>query len=159
MSEMLPSNFFILFIYYFIHFDIRAHLLAFENPNANGRYIVVNESLFFIDILRILQRSFPSMKFPNRELPNFVMYLASFFDKRINSSILKGLGKRYHLSNAKIKKDLGIEFTPIEQAVKDTATCFYNIGLAKYVYNLYFLFTFFLSFFSQVKRRVVSLLH
>ena len=61
----------------------RAHILAFENPNAKGRYIVASEGLWFVDIARILQNGFPQIKFPVFELPNVITLIGGLFDPRI----------------------------------------------------------------------------
>ena len=69
--------------------------MAFENPNANGRYIVSNKGLWFVDISKILQKHFPLIKFPQFELFNFITLIAALFDPRITTyQLWMTLGKK-----------------------------------------------------------------
>ncbi|XP_011091898.1 tetraketide alpha-pyrone reductase 1 [Sesamum indicum] len=54
----------------FLHVDVRdvadAHILAFENPSANGRYCVVAKALYAFEALDILRHLYPMLNLPMR---------------------------------------------------------------------------------------------
>lgn len=43
-----------------------AHILAFENPSANGRYLMVERVAHYSDILKILRDLYPTMQLPEK---------------------------------------------------------------------------------------------
>lgn len=75
----------------------RAHILAFENPEASGRYILVDISMSPGEVQQKLHRLYPTLAPP--------------INGEINSA--------FQVSKAKAKS-LGIDFIPFEVSVKDT---------------------------------------
>lgn len=62
------------------------HRLTFEAPEANGqRFIAANGFLWFRQIAEIINAEFPDHQVPQREMPNWLTYLASFVVKEIGS--------------------------------------------------------------------------
>lgn len=43
-----------------------AHILAFENPSANGRYCMVETVAHFSEILTILRQLYPNFQLPEK---------------------------------------------------------------------------------------------
>ncbi|CAI9106304.1 OLC1v1005436C5 [Oldenlandia corymbosa var. corymbosa] len=78
-----------------------AHILAFENPSANGRYCVVESVVHNSKIVQLLRELYPSMKLPEKCADD------------------KPFPPKYQVSQEKAKS-IGIEFTPFEQSIKDT---------------------------------------
>ncbi|KAL3529911.1 hypothetical protein ACH5RR_009233 [Cinchona calisaya] len=78
-----------------------AHILAFENPLASGRYCLVEKVAHFSEIVKILHKLYPSMKLPEKCADD------------------KPFVPEYQVSKEKAKT-LGLEFTPIEQSIKET---------------------------------------
>ncbi|KAI5673668.1 hypothetical protein M9H77_14032 [Catharanthus roseus] len=78
-----------------------AHILAFENPSANGRYCLVESVKHYSEIVKLLRELYPGLKLPGKCADDepFVPV--------------------YHVSKEKAKS-LGLEFTPLEQSIKDT---------------------------------------
>ncbi|XP_073028200.1 phenylacetaldehyde reductase-like isoform X2 [Primulina eburnea] len=74
----------------------QAHVVAFENPSASGRYILIERTLNHSETLEILQKLYPSLDLPkiSAEDPTF------------------------QVCNKKAQ-DLGIVFTPSEVSLKD----------------------------------------
>ncbi|XP_075476270.1 phenylacetaldehyde reductase-like isoform X2 [Primulina tabacum] len=74
----------------------QAHVVAFENPSASGRYILIERTLNHSETLEILQKLYPSLDLPKitAEDPTFQV---------CNKKAL----------------DLGIVFTPSEVSLKD----------------------------------------
>ncbi|CAI9781282.1 unnamed protein product [Fraxinus pennsylvanica] len=78
-----------------------AHVLAFENPSANGRYCIVEKVAHYSDIVKILSELYPDLQLPKKcadEKPFIAMYNVS----------------------KERAKSLGLEFTPLEESIKDT---------------------------------------
>ncbi|KAL7605098.1 hypothetical protein Lser_V15G15619 [Lactuca serriola] len=79
-----------------------AHILAFENPEANGRYCVVGVVTRSSEIMKILNKHYPVLGHSERY-------------KEGNG----GEPVPYTVSRAKAEI-LGVEFTPLEVSIKDT---------------------------------------
>ncbi|XP_015160001.1 cinnamoyl-CoA reductase 1-like isoform X1 [Solanum tuberosum] len=84
-----------------------AHILAFENPSANGRYLMVESVAHFSEIVKILRELYPTMKLPEK--------LSRCADD-------KPFTPMYQVNVERTKK-LGIEFIPLAESVKETAEC------------------------------------
>ncbi|GFP87032.1 cinnamoyl-coa reductase 1 [Phtheirospermum japonicum] len=85
---------------------VNAHILAFENPSANGRYLMVERTAHFSELTRIL-----------REL--------CADDQPYQPT--------YQVSKERAKS-LGVNFTPLEQSVKETAESLKEKGFLKPTY-------------------------
>ncbi|XP_027106920.1 phenylacetaldehyde reductase [Coffea arabica] len=79
-----------------------AHILAYENPSASGRYCLVERAAHISQVIKILQELYPTHQFP---------------DKLSHDSIL--INPDYSVSNEKAKA-LGVQFIPLEESLKDT---------------------------------------
>ncbi|KAK4492367.1 hypothetical protein RD792_003172 [Penstemon davidsonii] len=78
----------------------KAHILAFENPSASGRYVMVERVAHYSEIVEILRKLYPTLKLPEK------------CDSEPPLPI-------YQVSKDKIRS-LGIELTPLEVSVKET---------------------------------------
>ncbi|GER46022.1 NAD(P)-binding Rossmann-fold superfamily protein [Striga asiatica] len=78
-----------------------AHILAFENPSANGRYCLVETVAHMSEIVNILRGLYPSLKLPQKCVDD------------------KPFAPKYQVSKEKAKS-LGVEFTSLEECVKET---------------------------------------
>nr|XP_027101299.1 cinnamoyl-CoA reductase 1-like [Coffea arabica] len=78
-----------------------AHILAFENPLASGRYCLVEQVAHYSKVMKILHELYPSLKLP------------------VKCADDKPFVPEYQVSKEKAKS-LGIEFTPFEQSIKET---------------------------------------
>jgi hypothetical protein len=73
-------------------------------------------------IAELGRKHYPAYAWPRRSLPNMFMYMTSLFDSRITWSFCKlYLGRVMRFSNDKIKKELEMDFIPIEDAVLASA--------------------------------------
>lgn len=43
-----------------------AHILAYENPSASGRYCLVEAVAHFSEVVQILRKLYPSFKLPEK---------------------------------------------------------------------------------------------
>jgi len=97
-----------------------AHVLAMEQPAANGRYIVAGEVKELIEICKILAPHFPNYPVPQRILPNFIVYAASLFDSRLTFSFLNhNLSIKPKFDNSRAQKELNLQYRPIENSLVD----------------------------------------
>ncbi|KAL0459188.1 UNVERIFIED_CONTAM: Cinnamoyl-CoA reductase 1 [Sesamum latifolium] len=79
-----------------------AHVLAYENPSANGRYCMVESVAHFSEVVKILHELYPNLQLP---------------EKCAND---KPLTPTYQVSKERAKS-LGVEFTPLKESLKETA--------------------------------------
>ncbi|KAL3653363.1 hypothetical protein CASFOL_003044 [Castilleja foliolosa] len=80
---------------------VDAHILAYEKPEANGRYYIVERCARPFDLVQILRQLYPHFKFPEKCADG------------------KPLVPNYQVNTDKAKK-LGVVFTPLKQALNDT---------------------------------------
>ncbi|XP_074310563.1 phenylacetaldehyde reductase-like [Silene latifolia] len=82
-----------------------AHIRAFEIPSAHGRYLMGESIAHHSEIVEILRELYPDLKLPTK--PS---------DDRPPAQLCK-------ISQEKFES-LGIKYTPLRDAVKDTVDCF-----------------------------------
>ncbi|KAL3622013.1 hypothetical protein CASFOL_034209 [Castilleja foliolosa] len=78
-----------------------AHIMAFENPTANGRYIMTESVAHFSEVVKILRKLYPTLKLP---------------EKCVDDEPLK---PKYQVSREKAES-IGVEFTPLIESLKKT---------------------------------------
>jgi len=107
-----------------------AHVQAMVRPEASGRYLVMNESRWMMELALMLRQHFPQFRLPRREGPNFLMWMAAFFDPSLSVSYFrKNLGKKRIGQSARAQGELGIHFRPTEETVVDTTTSMIGLGM------------------------------
>jgi nucleoside-diphosphate-sugar epimerase len=111
------------------------HLRAMVDPAAKGeRFLAVaGDFVSMLEIARILKRRMgeAAKRVPTRELPNFVLRIASLFDKRVKL-ILPELGKPRNATNAKARRVLGWQPKTTEESVVASAESLIRLGLLKH---------------------------
>lgn len=78
-----------------------AHILAFENPSANGRYLTVERVAHYSEIVDIMRELYPDLPIPDKCADD------------------KPFATKYLVSKERAKS-LGIEFIPVDQGLKET---------------------------------------
>ena len=110
------------------------HLRAMTNPAANGeRFLAVaGDFVSMLGIAQILKARMgeAARRVPTRQLPNWVVRVASLFDPAVKQ-LLPELGKHRNGSNAKAKRVLGWEPRSSEDAIVATAESLVELGLLK----------------------------
>jgi len=96
-----------------------AHFAAMLKPVAAGRrYALVGRYAWMIDVSRILHGA--GYKSPTIKLPNFMVHILARFDKSMR--LLKsGLGVRRHISNERMRTELGIEPRSLDDMILSMA--------------------------------------
>lgn len=100
-----------------------------EAGGKTGRYILYAENMWMQEIAQTIAKAFPERKVPTRTIPNFVMYFAAFFDKRLTWAFLKrNLGSQSKIDNSRVQAELGIELRDIRSSIRDTCQSFIDKG-------------------------------
>ncbi|XP_047954718.1 phenylacetaldehyde reductase-like [Salvia hispanica] len=89
-----------------------AHILAFENPAANGRYCTVGRVLHYSELVKILHEIDPTLHLPEKCADD------------------KPLMPTYQVSKERAKS-LGVVFTPLEETLKLTVESLKEKGFFK----------------------------
>nr|KAJ0209965.1 hypothetical protein LSAT_V11C400169050 [Lactuca sativa] len=80
-----------------------AHILAFENPQANGRYIMAADVYHSSDIMKIINQNYPAFDYSERYKDSKYVGTPNYFVSRTKA------------------ESLGVKFTTVEESIKDTA--------------------------------------
>ncbi|MEE8408656.1 MAG: NAD-dependent epimerase/dehydratase family protein [Myxococcota bacterium] len=98
-----------------------AHLRGLEKDDAKGRYLLVAGQLWMEEIARILREHFPNAPVPKRRMPTLMTYGLALFTKSMSLHFVRNNLGRERFFAATRRKELGIEFRPLEETVVDTA--------------------------------------
>ena len=118
---------------YFGVVDVRdvakAHLLAGTISAASGRYILVADTLTFLEIADILRKKYADYPLPKRNAPRPFVYLFALFQGIPLKNIKLNVGIPIKFDNSYSRKDLGMEYTPVERTLHDHAAQIIESGL------------------------------
>lgn len=97
------------------------HLRAVQAP-ATGckRYLGAAGTLSFIEMGRILKAAYPARRIATRAAPAILLRVLALFDSSLRQ-ILPALDKKIVISNARAVTEMGMRFTPADQALRNTA--------------------------------------
>lgn len=107
------------------------HIRAMTAPQAAGqRFIAAGNFAWMAELATLLRARLGSgaAKVPTRKVPDFVMRLASLFDKDLGS-VTPSLGKKHDHTSAKAQSVLGWKPRPTEETVLDCARSLIAAGL------------------------------
>lgn len=97
------------------------HLRAVQRPDTAGkRFIAAAGSMTFAEMAKTLKAAYPARKIATKEAPILLLRVLALFDGSIKA-ILPKLGTVERVSNARAVAELGIDFIPAEQALRDGA--------------------------------------
>jgi dihydroflavonol-4-reductase len=97
------------------------HLRAVQRPDTAGkRFIAAAGSMTFAEMAKTLKAAYPARKIATKVAPIFLLRVLALFDGSIKA-ILPKLGTVEQVSNARAVRDLGMTFTPPDQALRDAA--------------------------------------
>lgn len=97
----------------------QAHIKAGFTPGASGRHICVAETKKFGDIANILKEDYSNYPLPKSEVPTWLFKLVGTRFGFTREYISKNIGIPIAFDNSYSKKDLGIEYRPVDQTVKE----------------------------------------
>ncbi|KAL0722809.1 hypothetical protein Bca4012_037408 [Brassica carinata] len=90
-----------------------AHIQAFENPDANGRYCLVERVAHYSEVVNILHDLYPDFQLPEK-CADEKIYIPT-----------------YKVSKAKAES-LGVEFVPLEVSIKETVESLQDKGFIRF---------------------------
>lgn len=103
-----------------------------EAGGKTGRYILHTESLWMKDLATTIAAAHPELKVPTRSLPNFVLYIAALFDKRLTWGFLRrNLGVMNKIDHSKVLAELLPTLRDARTSVLDTARSMLGAGFVK----------------------------
>ena len=97
----------------------RAHILGAFNEKSSGRHILTNEHLTFWDAAKILKKKFPAYPLPVRKVPKWLFIIIGPMFGLTRQYIRKNIGHPLKFDNTYSIRDLGIDYRPAEQTLKD----------------------------------------
>lgn len=104
----------------------RAHVLALDKDEAEGRYICFSEAMTMDEIVDFLgEAGYSNYRLPRRDMSagwiSSVVKLLSYAQPSGAGDFIRShLGKTMRISNAKICAELGMEFRPVRETLIDT---------------------------------------
>jgi dihydroflavonol-4-reductase len=103
-----------------------AHVAAMQTPDASGRYLCAGETMSMREVVDLLRENgYERYALPRRDLAcsigDFAVRLMSYTQpKGVGTYMRTHIGKVMQFDNAKIRRDLGLEFRPSATSVLDT---------------------------------------
>lgn len=100
-----------------------AHFQAGFKENANGRHITSGHNSDFLEVAQILNKNFgDQLQIPKRALPKWLVWLVGpMLNKSLTRTyIAKNVNHTWAADNSKVKNELGVQFRPLEETLKDT---------------------------------------
>ena len=110
-----------------------AHINAAFIDNANGRNIVFNRSMSFLDICNAIGEKRSDLPLPSREMPKWLIWLVG---PMVNSAFSRNwvslnVGHAWRGDNSKAVRELGLTYMPVEKSVQDMVQNMTDLGLIK----------------------------
>lgn len=97
-----------------------AHIRAGFLPEAKGRHIVSATHKTFLQLAQILEKKHGNAyPFPKKELPKFLVWLVGPAQGIKRKMVSRNFGYTWLVDNSKSKKELGINYIPIEKTIED----------------------------------------
>jgi dihydroflavonol-4-reductase len=106
-----------------------AHVRAMDTPSASGRYICAGESASMRTVVGVLRKhgwgdgyKLPAMGLDN-PAGDAIVKLGSYLQpKGVGSYLRTHVGRVPRYDTSKVRRDLGIQFRPLEETIADTMT-------------------------------------
>ena len=109
-----------------------AHIKAGYAPEASGRHIIASGEATLLDIGRILREQFGDCyPFPRMQAPKPLFWLIAPMFGVTRKFVTRNVGVRLRMDNSYSREDLGMEYIPIEQTVKEHFQQLLDDGLIK----------------------------
>lgn len=108
----------------FVFSDVRdvakGHLLAAENDDATGRYIIANENGGLIDVGRIIEQNYPGeYKVPKRLVPKWLVTIAAPLIGFTRVYVKNNIGYPLRANNSRSIEELKIEYFSLSETIID----------------------------------------
>lgn len=111
-----------------------AHFRAGFTPSAKGRHITSAHNSDFLEMSRILHDEFgKEFPIPNKPVPKWLlMFVGPMINKALTRKYIRNnVNHVWKADNSKIRKELGMEFRPLEVTLKDAFQVLIDTGVVK----------------------------
>ncbi len=104
-----------------------AHIAAMETAYASGRYLCAAATHSWREMFTFINGEFPELRMPRISADGTVgtklaKMMAIVQPAGVRAYLQTHLGRTFPIDNAKIRRELGIEFRPVEDTLRDTYT-------------------------------------
>lgn len=108
----------------------KAHVLAMEKDQAEGRYILVERVISMFDFSKLIKSIYgKKYKLPVMKAPKFIISLfAPSFDLT-RKFVQRNVGHTLKLNSAKSQEQLHLTYTPLEKTIKDMVDRMEELGI------------------------------
>lgn len=97
-----------------------AQIKAGFTPEAQGRHIISNTHKTFLQLADILRPQYgQSYPLPKKELPKWLVWIVAPTQGIQRKMVANNFGYPWLVDNSKSQKELGINYTPIEQTITE----------------------------------------
>jgi nucleoside-diphosphate-sugar epimerase len=97
-----------------------AHILALENDQASGRYILSERTMSMIDMTRIIKKLYPGKyRLPMMKAPKIILMLVGQFFGVTAGFVRRNVGYPIRFNNSRSRKNLGLKYRPFEETLRD----------------------------------------
>jgi nucleoside-diphosphate-sugar epimerase len=109
---------------YFGFVDVRdvakAHRLALENDQAEGRFILCSCTKGFMEVADIIRKKYGKrFKLPAMKTPTAILYLIGWMFGLSLKYVYRNIGHPIKINNSKSIRELGMTYIPFEQTILD----------------------------------------
>lgn len=109
-----------------------AHIKAGFTPTASGRHIVVGESITLLGIGKLLAKHFGTRyPFPRMQTPKALVWLIAPLAGLTRKFVADNIGRSLRFDNSYARKDLDMNFRPVEQTLVDHFQQMIDAGVIK----------------------------
>jgi nucleoside-diphosphate-sugar epimerase len=107
-----------------------AHILALEDPNAEGRHILAERTISMIELTRILGKLYgKKYRLPKNKAPKWVIYLVAPMFKVTAKYVARNVGYPIKLNASKSRDKLFLNYTPIEKSLEDMISRMHELNM------------------------------
>ena len=119
---------------YFGFVDVRdvakAHRLALENDQAEGRFILCSSTRGFMDVADVIRKKYPGQfKLPLMKTPTFMLYFLGWMFGLTFKFIYRNVGHPVKINNGKSIRELGMTYIPFEKTITDMVDRMVSLNL------------------------------
>jgi nucleoside-diphosphate-sugar epimerase len=101
----------------------KAHILALENPDAEGRHILAERTISVFGFSQLIKEKYgKKYKLPMMQSPKFMLYLVGWMFGLTSKYITNNVGYDIKLNSNKSREKLGLTYTPLEKTIEDMVT-------------------------------------
>lgn len=108
----------------------QAHILALENEQAQGRYLLAERVASLFDLSEIIKSIFgKTYKLPRMKAPKFLVTLLAPSFGLTRKFVRRNVGHPIRLDTTKSREQLHLAYTPLKQTIRDMVERMKELGM------------------------------